>query len=549
MVMAKFALMDYSVRARLNLLGGVMLAGLLLLAIASLQSLRANLIEDRRGTTQNVVETARGVIEHYHARARSGELDEALARREAMQALRGMRYGGKEYFWINDNAGVWLMHPHKPELEGRSGLDMVDPDGKPLMREFIAKANAGGGNVEYLWPFPGKDHPVSKVSYVAPFQPWGWVVGSGIYLDDVEATFRAQALTLVIIIAVLIVVLMVISWRIGHGILGQLGGEPARATDLVRRIAEGDLTMRGQAAGQNPRSLIGSMCAMRAKLADMIQGINQISVNLRQGADDLSVAAGEISIASTSQAESTAAMAASVEEMTVSVNEIAELTSATENNSAQTTHLAEEGAKLIADSAGEMEETARIVADSAQKLRLLETRVEEIGGIAGVIKDIADQTNLLALNAAIEAARAGEQGRGFSVVADEVRNLAERTARATGEIESMVHAIQGETTQAVTAMTQAVPLVENGVTRSRRASSLLGDIQRESRDSLARVRDVAHATREQAVASQEIARHVERIASMAEETNAITNNNADAARRLKDLAARLGEEVAHFKAG
>ncbi|MCB1966223.1 MAG: methyl-accepting chemotaxis protein, partial [Candidatus Accumulibacter sp.] len=157
------------------------------------------------------------------------------------------------------------------------------------------------------------------------------------------------------------------------------------------------------------------------------------------------------------------------------------------------------------------------------------------------------QTNLLALNAAIEAARAGEQGRGFAVVADEVRKLAERTTQATAQISAMVSTIQGDTGEAVVAMQSAEPKVRQGQDLAAQATGVLDEIQQHAENSLVKAGEVASATREQAIAATEIAGHVESIAAMTEEADAATQNNAEAAEKLKRLAGDLQAAVAYFK--
>jgi methyl-accepting chemotaxis protein len=262
---------------------------------------------------------------------------------------------------------------------------------------------------------------------------------------------------------------------------------------------------------------------------------------------ELSVAAKEISLAARNQADSSAATAASIEQLTVSINEVSEIARQTEGNSSKTADLAQSGTEVVGRAAHEIENIAASLRDSAERVHTLVGRSQEISTITNVIKDIADQTNLLALNAAIEAARAGEQGRGFAVVADEVRKLAERTGQATAEINQMVLAIQSDTEAAVQAMESARPRVEQGQELARQATAVLGEIQGQARDSLEKVRDVARATKEQAGTANGIAGHVERIASMTEETNATTQANAEAAEQLKAMAGQLMASVAHFK--
>jgi len=194
-----------------------------------------------------------------------------------------------------------------------------------------------------------------------------------------------------------------------------------------------------------------------------------------------------------------------------------------------------------------MNAIATSISGAAERIGTLVARANEIGTIAGVIKDIAAQTNLLALNAAIEAARAGEQGRGFAVVADEVRGLAERTAAATVQIEQMIGAIQGDTEHAVQAMETAKPQVHRGVELVDGAARSLREIRQGATDTLARVRDVANATREQSTASTAIAQQVEEIAQMVDHTSASVKQTATAAAELERTAERLGEMVRRFR--
>ena len=286
---------------------------------------------------------------------------------------------------------------------------------------------------------------------------------------------------------------------------------------------------------------------MQDRLAGIVRSILASTEVLAKESKELSVAANEISLATRNQAESSAASAAAIEELTVSINEVSEIAMTTETNSRETAELAGKGGAVVREAAQKIESIAASVQDSTERIQSLVERSQEIGKITQVIKEIADQTNLLALNAAIEAARAGEQGRGFAVVADEVRKLAERTSQATSEISVMVDAIQSDTQQTVNAMESATPLVKQGQELALQATGVLDDIQRQATDSLSKAREVANATKAQATTANEIAGHVENMATMTEETNAASQSNAAAADQLNALAGKLQQDMSYFK--
>lgn len=181
----------FSIRAKLwalVLLGGL---GVALAVAAALREEQKVLMEDRKAKTQHVVETGMGVLAYYEGQVKAGKLTREEAQKQAAAVVKGMRYGGKEYFWINDLDQRVIMHPMKPEWDGTLRDDVRDPDGVYTYREMVkvVKANNGAGFVAYRWNKPGESEPTRKISYVQLFEPWGWVLGSGIYLDDVDAIF------------------------------------------------------------------------------------------------------------------------------------------------------------------------------------------------------------------------------------------------------------------------------------------------------------------------------------------------------------------------
>ena len=538
-----------SLTARLYILLGSMLLGLILLGGYSAIELRAQILEEKKLMIQALVDSSTGVIQEQYDLFKAGKISEEEAQRLARDNLRKSRYNnGSDYFFIYDFNGVNLMHASKPEREGKNFIDSKDPNGKDYIRQWIELLKRdGAAYIDYMFPKAGSKDPVPKISYAKVFKPWGWWIGTGVYVDDVDADFQHAVMKSLIFLIVIGTLLGSLGWLISRSVRNQIGGEPAIAASQVEVFASGNLTQSIVSSSNQPGNLLTALDTMQTRLANIVRSIRGNTEVLAKESADLSVAAKEISLAAEKQAESSAATAAAIEELTVSINEVSEIALITETNSNTTAELAGKGGTVVRQSAAEIQNIANAVDESTQRIQTLVGRSQEIGTITQVIKEIADQTNLLALNAAIEAARAGESGRGFAVVADEVRILAERTTKATAQITNMVTAIQDDTQQAVHAMASTTPRVNEGRQLAGEATELLDEIQRQANDSLAKAREVANATQAQAISANEIARHVENIASMTEETNAATKSNSDAADQLKLMATKLQEELSYFK--
>ncbi len=533
------------VLTRMRLLVALALLGLVALCAVSLANLRSSLMDDRKLQTKYLVESAQGVIEHFYKQSQAGTLAEADARKGATETLRAMRYAGNNYLFVVDNKSTYVLLPPKPEKEGTDASGLKDSNGKVIIQELVKAALAGGGFVDYLYPKAGETDPQPKLSYAAPFAPWGWVLGTGIYVDDVDREFRSIATILGGISATLLLVLGLFGWRVSASVTSQLGGEPREATAVMQRAAGGDLTTHlGNAPNGSMLAALGSMIgALRTMMGEINSGANQLVSN----ADHISRVSSQVADAALRQSDATASMAAAMEELTVSSSHISASALETEQNSQEAMRLAAEGSDRVGQASTAIRRMSETVTGASSRILALEERIGQVSSIANVIKEIAGQTNLLALNAAIEAARAGEQGRGFAVVADEVRKLAERTSSATTEIEQMITGIQSDTSSAVGAMNAALPEVDQGVTLAASAAEALQAIESGARQTLVRVREIADATREQSAASTSIAQRVEEISNMVESTSENIRGAADAAIGLERIAVGLKDQISRFR--
>jgi methyl-accepting chemotaxis protein len=539
-----------SLRGKLMAMTAMTVVALTVLFTVLLLNGKHRMLEDRENKVRNLVEVARGVLENYDALARAGSMSKEEAQAAAKKEIAAMRYDKTEYFWIHDLDDVMVMHPIKAELNGKKLDQLKDKNGKLFFTEMnrVVKTQQAGF-VEYYWPKPGAatDVGVPKISYVAGFQPWGWVVGTGIYIDDVDATFNEDAAKLLLWGLGIVGFIAVASYLLSANILKTLGGDPALASSITRRIASGDLASPIDCAPGDQTSLLANLRNMQDHLRQMIGTIVDHAEQVASAATQLLAASEEVTSRARHQSDAASSMAASVEEMAVSIDQVKENAGEANDISQTADKISEEGAAVIHGAASEMHRIAEAVQSSSEIVEELGRQSDQISSIVNTIKEIADQTNLLALNAAIEAARAGEQGRGFAVVADEVRKLAERTSLSTTEITDMVAKIQNGTRSAVGSMQAGVEKVSSGVDLANRAGDSINQIREGAQRVSQVVTGISDSITEQSVASNDIAKKLEVIAQMAEESVLAVAHTNDAARRLQSLSASLHETVARFR--
>jgi methyl-accepting chemotaxis protein len=317
---------------------------------------------------------------------------------------------------------------------------------------------------------------------------------------------------------------------------------------IVRAQAGRDFTQRADDRGRDDvgitaRAFNGLMQALQDTFGELRGNVTQ----LNRSSQELATTAQQAAAGSNDSSEAASSMAAAVEEMTVSVTHLAENARDASALSADSGKRAGEGGRIIQETTTEIQSIASTVDQSAKVIIRLGAQSDKISSVVKVIKEIADQTNLLALNAAIEAARAGEQGRGFAVVADEVRQLAERTAKSTAEISDMIGSIQESTEGAVTSMQGSVKTVEAGVKLAQSAESAMQSIHDGASRVVQVVADMSAALSEQSAAATAIAQQVERVAQGADESSAAARGTADSAKELSALAGNMDRELARFK--
>jgi methyl-accepting chemotaxis protein len=474
--------------------------------LVSAVTLRRSLDQEKQLKTRHVVEVAYSVLENYHRLFREGVMTEQDAKSAAIKAVKTLRYEENDYFWINDLKPAMIMHPVKPELDGKDLSDFRDPEGKQLFVEFVETVKRHqSGFVEYLWPKPGVSNPVRKISFVKGFSPWGWVIGSGIYVDDVEAVFWQEVRTDAIILTVVMLGFGIFAWSISRSIVAPLGAEPAVVAHIADRVSEGDLSIVIATNGADRSSVIVSMQRMVERLGNIVTDVKSAADTVASGSGQLSAGAQHMSQGTAEQAASTEEASAAVEEMNATIQQNAD-------NAAQTE-------KIALKSAADAHETGKAVSQTVVAMKQI---VEKIG----IIEEIARQTNLLALNAAIEAARAGEHGKGFAVVASEVRKLSERSRAAAAEI--------------IDLSGSSVEMADHA---GRMLATLIPDIQKTSE----LVQEISASSKEQSGGADQINSAIQQLNEVVQQNAGAAEEMASTAEELTSQADQLQSTVAFFK--
>ncbi|ORL62585.1 methyl-accepting chemotaxis protein [Pseudomonas putida] len=532
-------LRSMSISRRLSLILLVAVGMLVAFALLMLRQLHGDLYQAKAEKTRHVVQTAAGVLAYYQGLEAAGTLTREAAQHQALQAVRSLRYDKDDYFWINDLAPRMVMHPTNPKLDGQDLSGIRDPDGFAVFNEMASLARSqGAGPVDYRWPKPGASEPVAKTSYIQLFKPWGWIIGSGVYVDDVQAEFARQVRDASLAglgIAVLMALLVMLIAR-------SIARPLQEAVQAMGNIASGesDLTRRLDTHGRDEVTRLGEhFNRFNGKLQNVVGQLQGAAHALAQSAEHVGDNAGQAQAHSAQQSLQMDQVATAVNEVTYAVQDVAKTAeqAASEMQAAQ--RQVDHGQQAIHGSLQQIDRLSSTIDQAVQVIGELAGHSTRIGGVLEVIRSIAEQTNLLALNAAIEAARAGEQGRGFAVVADEVRLLAQRTAQSTAEIQTMIEHLQGQSEAAVRAIGTSSEASRQTVEQAREAGTSLDAISQALHNLTALNASIASATLQQAHVVEEINRNVLDTAGLSQQT-------ADAARQSSDAGAalaRLSEEL------
>ena len=507
-----------------------------LLAISAFDSIqsRNQRLEERKEALINVAQVAMSNIKDYAAQAQSGALTKEQAQAQAVARLKNLRYGKDGYFSVSTSHQIVVLHPIKPELNGKDLSDLKDPAGNLLFVNITkAAAQPDGGFVNYLWPKVGSSEPVAKTSYALRYEPWDWIVTTGVYMDDVNDAFIHSLYLTGTLLLIIIVAAALFAVYINRGILRSIGGDPGHAAEVANRISDGDLTLHIATRSGDSSSLLFAFKRMRDSLTDTIS-------NIKSSADTIATASNEIASGNLDLSSRTEQQAGSIEETASAMEELTSTVKQNADNARQANQLAV-SASEVAIAGG------NVVSEVVATMGSINESSRKIVDIISVIDGIAFQTNILALNAAVEAARAGEQGRGFAVVASEVRSLAQRSSAAAKEIKVLIDDSVAKVDVGSKLVQQAGSTMSEVVASVKRVTDIVGEISSASQEQSAGIGEVGQAIAQMDEGTQQNAALVEQAAAAAQSLQDQANTLAALVGRFK-LDANQAPAVAKAKA-
>lgn len=552
-----------SIKVRISL-QTIVTALVVLLVTSTFYSVQMHdlLFKQKKELLSNAMENAYTVVEWSHQQVKEGKMTTPEAQELAKGVLGKIRFlDGRGYYFVHDFKGVYVMHPIKPEFVGKDKSDFVDKKGFKVVHNLANIAQRqGSGFIKFYWDKPGHDKKISfpKLGYVKGYKPWGWAIGTGDYIDDIDnQIFSVIASSLIPCLFAVLLIIVIVHFTFGKSIIQPI----ETLTGTSRKLSKNDLTVHIEndsaktEIGELNRSFKHFIESLKSMLLQ-INGSSRSAASCSEemvaaaehsvtGAQQISASIAQLAAGAHEQAKSTAESLSNVNLINEAIQRISSSTSSTVEISKLTENDAYKGKQEARDAINKINQIKVIASEVSNNINGLGQLSSEIETIVDLIKSIANQTNLLALNAAIEAARAGEHGKGFAVVADEVKKLAGQSAEATDKITEMIKEIQDKTTNAVHSMEEAVAEVNTGVSTIEVVDNSLESILASAKETSSHINSIATEAKRLASSSDNVVKMMENISAITEETAA----SSDEISKVTELQTKNLEEITnHAKA-
>lgn len=557
-------------------------------ARTQLENYRTQLLQDVDTSLKNETQIVVSLLEKVYQQQQAGLLSETEAKKIAADLVRDLRYDdGKGYFWIDTADGVNVVLLGR-DVEGKSRIDLVDPNGVHFIQEMLKNGRQpGGGYTDLSFAKPGETTPLPKRNYTTTFAPYQWVLGTGVWIDQIDALIAAQkeaidadfysSLRMTVLVSILIEALCI---ALAIFFSNKLATPIAHVTNRLATLAQGDF--RHNAALETKISSTDEIGRMSQALDTLQHNVRQMMKQAIDAAEKITTAVAQLNESADQSATVSSQVASSMSKVADSCNEqFAEMDrtkaqigtleqhmSAFAGNLSQTVdavdgtnRAAAQGATRVNEAVLQMQRIAESVSRSAEVITVLGEESDKIGTIVDAIAAIAEQTNLLALNAAIEAARAGENGRGFAVVAEEVRKLAEQSSTSADEITALITSIQEKAQNAVEVMQEGASQAQGGTEAVDAAgrtfkeiASMVEHVASESSAMGSRVHELeqsTHSIRDSAESMNKMSRSVaaesQTVSAATQEQTAAVQQIAAASRSLNEMSQAMHAAISKFK--
>jgi methyl-accepting chemotaxis protein len=587
---------NFKISARLFFLVGVALAVFTAAAVFKLYESHDAMVAERKAKLKAMNETVVTMLQHFQDMEVSGELTREEAQNRAKAAVRPMRYEGSGYFSITDMSNIMIMHPFSTDVEGDDMSDFEDANGKKFFHDFLRVVNnEGQGFVDYYYHKPGTEEPILKYTHVAGFKPWGWVVATGVYADDLSALFVRNATTTGVMLGLGALAILLFAYATVRSVvtpirslkstmqaiareevdsevpeaerkdeIGEMAASVLILRDSVReraalRVREaeqqeridaerGEGERRQRRINESQADVMQTLGSALERLAsgDLTVQIGDIPseyAKLREDFNSAVIALGDV-IASISQSTDVVSASADgiseaannlshrTEQQAASLEETAAALDEITSTVRSSSERATEANRMVGETRQSTDRSGKIVSSAITAMNRIKEESDRISKIIVVIDEIAFQTNLLALNAGVEAARAGEAGRGFAVVAQEVRELAQRSATAAREIKELISSSATE--------------VESGVSLVKSTGDALAEIEALVGKVNEQVDSIATAAREQANALAEVNTAINQMDQMTQQNAAMVEETSAASLTLNQESNQLSGMLRKF---